>query len=217
MKYSFLALAVASLLVSEANATVTLQFNESYVSGIPSNLANAGGIITNGMRWGIIVSTSDSSFAGGGTNYDAYAATPTTAGFLSYGNAVTDDYYIPGTFTDDASALLEGDFTTAGGQGSIIDDLIVSLTGGVSLNDKFALVWFSDNTSANGSKYGFFTDASFVMPADGSLTGFGAPFVGNDPTRVASNTFGTVIPEPSRAVLLLGGALGLAMRRRRVA
>jgi hypothetical protein len=217
MKYSVLALAVIGLLTSAANATVTLQFNESFVSGIPSNFANAAGTVTNGMRWGIVVSTTDSSFAGGGLNYDAHGPGPGTDGFLSYAGSVTDDYYIPGTFTADGSILLEGDFVTPGGQGSIVDDIIVSLTNGITQNDKFALVWFSDNTSANGSKYGFFTDASFVMPADGSLTGYGAVFAGNDPIRSASNTFGTVIPEPSRAILLLGGMLGLAMRRRRSA
>jgi hypothetical protein len=215
----FKALLFASIVAGtlSASATVTIQFNESFVGGIPSNLANSAGVISNGMRWGIVVSTTDGTFAGGGTNYDPYAAGPATAGFLNQGGAASDDYYIPGTLTADGSILVEGDFSTAAGNGSIVDDLVVSLTNGVSLNDKFALIWFSDNTSSNGSKYGFFTDPTFVMPADGSTTGYGSPFVGNDPTRTASFTFGgpTVVPEPSRLMLLGLGVFGLFFRRRR--
>ncbi len=216
VKNLLLGLSCALVLTCPALATVTLQFNESYVSGIPSNFANSSGIVTNGMRWGIIVSTSDSSFAGGGTSYDEYTYGPGTAGFLSYGGVATDDYYIPGFFTGDATSLLEGDITTPGGQGSIIEDLIFSLTGGVSTGDRFALIWFSDNTSAAGSKYGFFTDTSFVLPSDGATGEYGAVFVGVDPIRSASNTFAaSVIPEPSRALLLFVGVVGLMMRRRR--
>jgi hypothetical protein len=226
MKHTFVALLAGMLFASSAEATVTLQFNGSFNTGILSNLANAAGTVSNGMRWGVIISTADASFAGSGTNYDAYAAGVTSSGFLSFGGGVTDDYYIPGTLTADSSALLEGDFTTAGGNGSIVDDLAgIALTGdlaglglgaGITSGDRFALIWFSDNTSLDGSSYGLITDPSFVIPSNGALQDYGAAFAGPDSIRPANNTFGaTVIPEPSRMMLLGFGLVGLFFRRRR--
>ena len=201
-------------------ATVTIQFSEPFAGGIPSNLANAAGTITDGMRWGIVVDTLGNGFANSGTSYDAYASGVTTAGFLGAGGSAGDDYYIPGTLTVNGltSGLQEGDFTTVPGHGSILDDLTsIPLTNGVSAGDKFALVWFSSNTSTAGSKYGFFTDNSFLMPSDGNTTSYGSPFVGNDSTRSATNTFASLapVPEPSRVILLGVGAFGLISRRRR--
>lgn len=213
----------ATLLVAAvslpAAATVTLHFNDAYTTGLPNNLANDVGTVSNGMRWGIVVSTTDASFAGGGTSYDAYTAGSATAGFLSHNGAITDDYYIPGTLTADGSFLAFGDGGTTAGGGSVVDDLSVSLTNGVSVNDLFSLIWFGSagNGSAVGDKYGLFTSPSFVMGSDGTDPVYGAPFEGNDPVRTASNTFQspTLAPEPSRVLFLALGGIGLLMRRRR--
>jgi hypothetical protein len=224
MKYTLAAILAGILFTSSAEATVTLQFNGSFNTGILSNLANAAGTVSNGMRWGIVVSTSDATFAGSGANYDAYNAGVTTEGFLSFGGLATDDYFIPGTLTADSSGLMEGDFSTPGANGSIVNDMAgVALTGdlaglglgaGITTGDRFALIWFSDNTSLDGSNYGFLTDPSFTIPSNGALQDYGAAFAGADPTRLASNTFGTV-PEPSRMMLLGFGLVGLFFRRRR--
>ena len=94
------------------------------------------------------------------------------------------------------------------------------LTGGVAANQAFALVWFATNTSTTGSNYGFLTDATFLVPSGAATTEFGAPFVGVNPIRSASDTFGAAIagsPEPSRLLLLgVGGLAGMMVRRRRV-
>ena len=93
-------------IASQASATVTFQFSLPFSGGIASNLANASGVVTNGMRWGIIIDTAGNGFANAAANYDAYAPGVGTAGFLSVGGTVTDDYFIPGTLTQDGSGFL---------------------------------------------------------------------------------------------------------------
>jgi hypothetical protein len=219
MKLKALLFVVFTSAAQLSNAAITIQFYEPYFGGIVDNLANAAGVATNGMRWGILVDTSANGFASDGTAYDPYLAGVTTAGFFSAGSAITDDYFIPGALTVDGSTLYPfGDFgSTTPGNGSIVDDIVVNYTNGISLNDRFALIWFSTNSSGEGDKYGFFSDPSFVLPADnGATVSFGTPFQGIDPVRPANNTFGaTVIPEPSRMMLLGFGLVGLFFRRRR--
>ena len=218
MKASFAAFLLVLGISSVASATVTIQLAEPFSGGIPSNLANAAGVITNGMQWGIVVDTTGNGFANSGTSYDAYAAGVTTAGYLGANGTTTDDYYIPGTVTKNGAGLFEGDFTTQAGNGSIVDDLNnVPLPTAGSAGKNFALVWFSTSSSNGGDKYGFFTAGAFTMPTDGQTVSYGSPFVGNDPTRSATSTFASLVavPEPSRMLLAGFGALGLMMRRRR--
>lgn len=224
MRTSFFWAAAFALATNSAFAGVTIQFSEPYVGGIPSNLANSSGTVTNGMRWGILVDSGGNGFSGSGTSYDAYVAGSNTAGFFSDGGAVTDDYFVPGTLTLDASGLglQEGDFSTIPGNGSIVDDLIISSAlpfNGISTGDSFALIWFgtAGNGSAAGDSYGFLTNPSFVIPVDGQAVQASSPFTGNDPIRTASNTFQnpTLAPEPSRVLFLALGGIGLLMRRRR--
>ncbi len=209
MKYVLSVLALALGLAVSANAAVEIGFNDAYdtatdggghpIGGIASNLANAAGVVTNNMTWGIVIDTSGNGFS---ASYDPYAGGVATAGYLSSGGSVTDDYYVPGTTTVDGtnSGYLEGDLSTVPGNGSILDDLTVTLSGAITSGKPFALIWFSNNTSANGSKYGFLTDATFLLPGDGNTTEFGKPFVGNDPIRTASHTFGTVVTSATIAV-----------------
>lgn len=219
MKKALLGLVLAFASVQHSHAATTIQFYEPYFGGIVDNLANAAGVATNGMRWGVIIDTTGNGFALSGSSYDEYLAGVATNGFFSASGVLTDDYFVSGAFTVDASSLYPaGDFGgTTPGDGSIVDDISVSYTNGVSTSDKFALVWFSNNTSAVGSKYGFFADPSFVLPSDtGSTLSYGTPFQGTDPIRAASNTFqASVVPEPSRAFLMLSALAGLLFRRRR--
>lgn len=211
-KFLSLLVAICALSGGSANAATTIQFYEPYFGGIADNLANSAGVATNGMRWGIIVDTTGNGFS---STYSAYASGTATAGFFNSNGTATDDYYIPGALTVNGSVFPASDNGTTPGDGSILDDLAVNYLNGVSSNDKFALIWFNDNTSANNSQYGFFTDASFVLPADtGATAGFTGPFAGTDPIRSASNTF-QAVPEPSRLIVLGFGVVGLIVRRRR--
>lgn len=218
---SFIAILLLALGFSgEARAAVTLVFSQPFVGKIASNFANFGGVATNGMRWGVIVDTSNNGFSNSGLSYDAYAAGVTTNGFFGNAGAATDDYFIAGGLTADSSLTSEVDTGIAGAAGTIFNTSSIPLTasgGVVNTGQKFALVWFSTNTSDAGDHYGFFTDVSFVLPSDGSTTPFDGLFAGADPIRSASNTFAAVagVPEPSRMLLVGFGALGLMFRRRR--
>lgn len=217
MKQIALIFSFSVLLAKLGSAATTVQFYEPYFGGIVDNLANASGVATNGMRWGIIVDTTGNGFSNSGTSYEPYTAGVTTAGFFNANGGVTDDYFIPGGLTVDASTIYPaGDFGgTTPGSGSIVEDIVVGYSNGISTNDKFALIWFSSNSSSEGAKYGFFADNSFVLPADsGSTVSYGTPFQGTDPIRTANNTF-TAVPEPSRIALMGLGLAGLFFRRRR--
>jgi len=97
-----------------------------------------------------------------------------------------------------------------------------SLVGGVSAGDSFAVLLFGSSTSTSGStvlgdSFTLWTDASWVVPADGSSVTFGGSGAFVAQTGASSPTFtGTVVPEPS-AFALLAGCFGLAwvMVRRR--
>lgn len=211
-KFLSLLTAVCTLGGASSYAATTIQFYEPYFGGIVDNLGNAAGVATNGMRWGIIVDTSGNGFS---STYSAYASGVASAGFFSSDGVATDDYYIPGTLTVNGSVFAGADNGTTPGDGSILDDLAVNYLNGVSQNDRFALIWFNDNTSETGSQYGFFTDASFILPSDtGATAGYTTPFAGTDPVRAASNTF-QAVPEPNRLIVLGFGVFGLILRRRR--
>jgi hypothetical protein len=215
--------------VQNASATVSLFFNGDGYTGLIAGLADAAGVPTNNMRWGIVVSTTNGTFEGvGANNYDAYASGPTTQGFLSFGGAFTDDYYIPGGLTQNTSNLDEGNFTFTGGNGGIANNISgIALTGdiaglglgaGITTGDKFALIWFATNSSASGDSYGILTNPGFVIPSNGNTEdAYLASFEGVDPARPATQTFAGagVIPEPSRMMLLGFGLVGLFFRRRR--
>ncbi len=191
----------------------TLQFSAAPIGA--TNFANQSGTVTDGMRWGIIISSTNSTFNAG--SYDPFDATQ--SGFLSVGGVTTDDYYFStGLFT----GTLGSPFFTGveAGSGAISSANNVPSTGDTVSNvnggDSFGIIWFASSTANEGDFYGFLTDAAFVLPASG-INSFTAPFAGADPIRSASFQF-QAIPEPSRALLLgLAGMIGLMRRRRRKA
>lgn len=193
-----------------SRGATTLQFSADGYGA--TNFANQSGVVTNGMLWGIIISSTNSTFNAG--TYDPFNTA--LSGFLSVGGVVTDDYYFA---TGTSTSTIEPPFFNGveAGNGSITSVSGVPSTGdgvsNVNGGDSFGIIWFASSTANDGDYYGFLTDATFILPASG-IESFTAPFVGEDPIRSATHQF-QVIPEPSRFLLI--GLAGLAgvMRRRR--
>lgn len=188
-----------ALMAGAAQATVTLQFSQQFSGGIASGFSTQSGADgVNGLKWGIIVDTNNDGFAGNGTAYFPMTAGPDTAAFMRVDGATdTDDYFIPATtLTQDYSALKEGGGVISGGKGTIGNFPGVPMgTHGITPADHFAIVWFNTGTTGAGDRYGFFTHASFNLPADGSTSPFDTPFVGVDPVRNASIAFSSASPQ----------------------
>ncbi len=199
-----------------SHAFVTLQFSNAYVGGIASGFAGNTGGPKDGMLYGIVVSTANTSFSQG--TYDPIpAGVLASGGFLTVGSVTTDDYFFPGGSTIDYSGDFEGDIATLGGSGSI--DIVSNVpvnpfpASPITANNPFGLIWFDSSTAESGDYYGFYQDGTFLMPATGTVD-MSAPFVGSDPTRNASFQF-TAAPEPSRMMLALFGIGLVGLRRRR--
>jgi len=209
---AFLALAGASM------ASVTLSFNAAFSGGVSSNLANQAGVVSNGLFYGVIIDTANNGVL---AQYGAIVpALGSSYSLVTTTSTSTDDILILATdTTSNTGTLLEDDFLTPGGNGGVLGVADINLSGGIGAGDKFFLVWL------DGNKAGSLTDASFTIPADGSLVDYGAPFVGVDPVRNALSSYVgtsgtptgvgiTFVPEPSAALLGALGALGLLRRRR---
>ncbi|WP_035609651.1 hypothetical protein [Haloferula sp. BvORR071] len=201
-----LLLAVATL--SAAHGAVTIAFNAPFSGGMSSNFANSQGVVSNGMKWGIVVDTTGNSFL---DSYDSVALVQGTSVALKANGFATDDRLVLALdLTSDSSQggqALEGDFLTPGGNGGI-SGISFALTNGMARGNTFFLVWF-DETSG---RFGALGSPQFVIPADGQTVTYAQVFEGVDPIRKASNGY---VPEPSSALLGLPGAFGLLRRRRR--
>ena len=217
MKYTFLLSGLLSLaLVGAVKAASTLQISKPIAGNIASGFANAAGTPTNGMYWGIVVDTGNNGFSGSGGSYDSMALGAQSNAAMSFGGGASDDYFVYGGSTSDSTGVPEAGFVTSGGAGTITN-IAVTYNNGIASGQSFALIWFASNSSAEGDKYGFFTDASLTMPADGqAAVPRDSAFAGNDAPRTASNTFGGALaPEPSRMMLALFGIGLVGLRRRR--
>jgi hypothetical protein len=210
---------VASLLslvaIGKVSATVTLQFGQTAVARA-TGFANAAGIATNGLRWGILIDTTGNGFLSNG-NYSFIPGTTTSAFATDSTGATTDDYFYTTGLTTITTTPTSND---PGGDGSITALTSVPFGGttGISSGDSFAIIWF-DGTPAPGSAYGLFTNAAFTIPNDSAAVSYASVFAGStpDPIKPANlNFFDPVaVPEPSRVMFLALGALGLIARRRR--
>ncbi len=209
-------LALFALATSCAFADVTLQFSQISV-GRASGFANSAGVATNGMRWGIVVSTVNAGFNGGA--YDVFDNT--VSGFLKVGGVTTDDYYVYSGLSTAAVGATGGDPGGAGGI-TTLNPVPFGGASGIGQGNPFNLIWF-ESAPADGTNYGMMSNALFVIPANGTGTSFAAaPGAGTgvfggptaDPLKPANLSFAAV-PEPSRMILLGFGLVGVFFRRRR--
>ena len=193
-----------------ASATVTLQFGQTGVARA-TGFANSAGTPVTGMTWGIIVDGSGNGFQAG--SYDVFSSATTTDGRqLFAGGVATDDYYFSTGLSTGTATPTSDD---PGGVGSItqLTSILTTIPSGIGTGDAFRIVWF-ETPPADGTFYGTFGDASFLLPSDGSTTSFASVFAGStaDPAKAATHQF---VPEPSRFMLLGLALVGLIFRRRR--
>jgi hypothetical protein len=208
--------AVFFVIVASAQANTTLQFSVSPNGA--TNFANSSSVVTNGMAWGVVIDTQSNGFQGTGPiTYDAFNVS--TSGFLTVGGVATDDYYVT---TGLSTQTIGAPFFTGGeaGNGAITTTNTVPDVGTVpnlTAGDQFGLVWFSSSTANAGDKYGFLTFPDFTMPGAGAIQNYSGDFAGTDPTRPANLTIASSVPEPSRMMLMMLGAVIPLLRRKRVA
>lgn len=217
-KSPILRAAAAAFLLSAAGAqaTVTLQFSSATL--FATNWANSGGAGGGTLVWGILIDTTGNGFLpafGGYSGQGASVITATPQTLLTNGSfAPTDDvlFLSPNlmsltTNTNDGAELGMNRI------GALAN--IPMSQNGINDGDAFAIVWFNQlpgGSSLVGQRFGIFTNASFVLPADGSTTPFTTVFTGPDPLKPMTGLMDT--PEPSTLLLSALGALGLLRRRR---
>jgi hypothetical protein len=221
MKLKALLLITLSTLASTSvKAVTTLQFSLPG-TGVAGGFANSAGVKTNGMLWGVVVSTNDSSFASSGTNYDPFDVT-TGSQFLKVDGVTTDDFFVyrSGLATVNAPNETAPGGVTSTGAGALTNINTVPFgSNGIDGTDRYGIIWFETSLATENAKYGFFTDSTssnFLIGGD-NIQNKAAYFNGPDTLRSASNTFTSAspIPEPSRVLFLGLGALGMMLRRRR--
>jgi len=193
------------LLGSVAAATITVNLH-----------ADSGFSIAGGALFG---STLDQPLQSGALLVLVTSATNTFTG-PEAGSLISGDERILGTFSADIDVLGEN-----GGFSTTISFL---LGDGIVAGKQFALLWFPSLTEGDipvgGESYGFYTDASWLVPVDGALESYAYendhPAVGGSipsSTGLANRIVpGGAIPEPSSFAAIAGfGMLGFAAMRKR--
>lgn len=211
---------LAASAVSQGAVTLTISAVTGATSGVLTNLASSTGDVTSTKVWGILVDTSGNGFAGGYNGGISLVAGASTT--LQNSGGATDDVFIVSSnlMVNTNNATLDGGTVAAGTLARPTQIASVAFANGISQGDAFRIMWFDatalGGTADNGSKYGVYSNAGLVIPADGSNTSFNALFVGAETTVVPGNLTlqGAAVPEPSAALLGAIGALGLLRRRR---
>lgn len=190
-------------------ATVNIQISQG--SNQATNFANKDGTISNGLVWGLMISTTNSTFSQ--LPKDFQLGTSLNGGLI----AGTDDYFI-------SSAVLTAQGTTTDaanpGKINIMNGININVAeNAITTGQQFAIVWFDSSVTsatqavAGGTWYGLMTNATWTIPAAGATQNISTFFqTSPDPVKAADDF--QVAPEPSAMLLGLLGALGLLRRRR---
>lgn len=206
--------------LAQSLSGITVLFSST--DGVATNLANSSGTVSNGLVYGILIS-SDSSFDE--TYRSGFTLERGTLLSLTLESGVSSDdkLWISGDdstieyLTSDTSALadnlnlgLPGDPLTGGPGGvRLISDVPSS-----AQNSIFALVWFDSGVNIGDTvepgSFGILQDDSFILPGEGAETYIG-PFseFEPDPTRPATGGTLSAIPEPTSSTAI--AAIGLAL------
>jgi len=164
---------------------------------------NNAGVITNGMRWGILVDTNGSGF-----NAGAYEGLPSsTEGYLLNGGVASDDYY----FENAGKLTTDNTGNPIFGAGGFIDNvrIVYDLTTDPDTNVldegmNFALLW------SDGNNYGLQQNPNFVIPGVTISEDYQAAAQSASALEKTAQFTFTAVPEPSAAflaLLLLGSQL----------
>lgn len=203
-------LALASIGLAPA-ATVNIQISQG--ANQATNFANKDGSQSNGLVWGILISTANTSFSLILSSFQL----GTSLNGTRLGQS--DDYLIMSpvlTAQGNAGDLANPGKITSLNSIQINDPLINDIQTG----DQFAIIWFDSTVTSptqdliGGEWYGIMTNAAWVIPAAGATQNISASFATSpDPVKLANDN---VVdgPEPSSVLLGLLGALGLFRRRR---
>jgi hypothetical protein len=207
LKNLLLVLTVALSMGSTVNAAVFLT-----LSGQPTlNTARQsdGTTLTPvGTRYYMLVDTGSTGFAGATTN--SIAADSST----SLASTLAGDTIVYRGLTSSTGRI--NNQQAAGNTLSSVD--LESYTG-----KQFAFMWFDSDpgaTLADGTKYGFVTNSTWLVPATSGTWSFTTSVPGaNQFSQASAPGSATLvvgaIPEPSRMIFLGFGAIGLIVRRRR--
>ena len=136
-----------------------------------------------------------------------------------FGSFITNTISVGDTFA--VNDILVGDQVIAANSTQGLSGTVAAIPGTASFTStaglSFGILVFENQTSLvgaeAGSTYQFFTDASWIVPADGGSSAFGTAFT--QLSNVSSASL-SVVPEPSTFAALAGlCALGAVMVRRR--
>lgn len=209
MKIVKLVVSMLAALGCAQAATVNIQISQG--ANQATNFASKDGTTSNGLVWGIIVSTTNNTFSQLPQNFQLGTS---LNGILIPG---TDDYFIASTNL--TAQGTQGDLANPGKITSLNSVAINVAENAITTGNQFAIVWFDTSvTSPTGSLtggqwYGLMTNAAWTIPAASGTQNISAFFSATpDPVKNADDI--QIAPEPSAMLLGLLGALGLLRRRR---
>lgn len=192
---------IAAITFRSANANVLLTVGTS-------GWGNSTTASTNGMTWGILVSSTGAAF-------DANTVSTLSAALLNFsipatptGASTPIQIGTTGFYFAEAQAQTSSSGPPTFSNGYMGADSL-NLTGSVGSGDPFGVLWFPTGTTTNGSAFGFQVPTGInTLPSDGSSITSGIV------TTPGLATY-TIAPEPSRAILAALGLGLISLRRRR--